>query len=232
MSYPLDYYNALAAWCTLTIGLALPMSAHLERRAARAAALAVVPLAGVVLFLTYSRAGLIGAAVAIVLAVLVVRHRWTAAAHAVGAVAVTAPVVALAHHHRSIADGSGADGAAIVAAGLVLAMAGCAALAMGPWTRGLDGVRVRSRLAHAIATVAVSALVAVTIVSVAGRAWSSFTAAPPPTPQDPVQRLGDLGGNRDGIWTSALDAFQAHPVHGTGAGTFESGSTAMAASPR
>ena len=221
LSYPLGYYNAVAAWSTLTIALALCLSAHMERTWTRAAALAVAPLAGLVLFLTYSRAGIVGAACAVMLTVVVARNRWTALAHAILAAAATAPVILLAREHRSIADATGTAGADLVAATLAAAMAVCAALAASSWSHRLDSSRVRNRYLQLGAICAIVLVAAATLPGLADRAWTSFTAPKEATSGDPVQRLGDLGGNRDEIWAAAIDAFEAHPLRGTGAGTFE-----------
>jgi tetratricopeptide (TPR) repeat protein len=56
----------------------------------------------------------------------------------------------------------------------------------------------------------------------AKRAWHSFKNPNVITQtNDPSQRLLSLSGTRYQLWKSALKAFQAHPLDGTGAGTFE-----------
>src|SRR5947207_762594 len=58
-------------------------------------------------------------------------------------------------------------------------------------------------------------------IAFGSRAWDSFTTPAQNTTTDPAARLTNLNGNRYLIWGSALAAFRAHPVEGTGAGTFE-----------
>ena len=224
LSYPLDYYNAMGAWGAVTGVLALVCSAHADRRATRAACLAVVPLAATVVFLTYSRAGIAGATLGLLIGIALARHRWTAAAHTLVAAASSVVAISVTRHYREIADGAGTRGAEVVAAVLIAGMLVCAVVASSPWLRRLDTVRAAPRLGRGVAA-AVGAAVLIVILaagpSQAERAWDAFDRPGEATPSDPVERLGTLSGNRSEIWASALDAFQANPLTGTGAGTFE-----------
>ena len=70
LSYPLGYWNAVACWGAMAIAIGLSMSAHGSRVALRATTLAPVPVAGLAVYLTYSRFG-----VAAVLIALLARWR-------------------------------------------------------------------------------------------------------------------------------------------------------------
>lgn len=220
LSYPLDYYNAMGVWGAVTVVLTLVSSAHADRRAARAACLALVPLAATVVFLTYSRAGIAGATLGLLIGIVLARHRWTAAAHTLVAVASAVVAISVTRHYREIADGAGTRGAAVVAVVMIAGMLSCAVVASSPWLRRLDTMRAAPRLGRGVAAAASFVLLAAAARQ-AGRAWDAFDRPGEATPRDPVERLGTLSGNRSEIWASALDAFQANPLTGTGAGTFE-----------
>ena len=62
LSYPLGYWNAVGAWAAMTLVMGLALSANRRSPALRCAALATTPLAGLVLYLTYSRGAVAAAA--------------------------------------------------------------------------------------------------------------------------------------------------------------------------
>ena len=88
LSYPFNYWNAVAAWGSMSTAMALAWSAHARHAAWRALALASVPVMVTVVYLTYSRAGAAGIAIGAVSAVVLARTRLVMLAHlAVAAVA-------------------------------------------------------------------------------------------------------------------------------------------------
>jgi hypothetical protein len=89
-----------------------------------------------------------------------------------------------------------------------------------------DRWRVRPPIARA--SLAASALVLIVWLTALGglsagrQAWDNFRRPDPViTSADPAARLGSLSGQRYRLWSSSLDAFKAHPLGGTGPGTFE-----------
>jgi tetratricopeptide (TPR) repeat protein len=53
-------------------------------------------------------------------------------------------------------------------------------------------------------------------------AWTDFKRPPAAgLVTDPATRLGNVSGTRYAIWKTAVKTFRAHPLDGTGAGTFE-----------
>lgn len=225
LSYPLGYWNATGAWAGMTTVLCLGWSAHARSALARGLTLAAVPLALVVAYLTYSRASLAGGAFGILVLLAVSRNRWTAVAHAIigGAGGVGAVLVVRGVH--PIADGTGTAGAgkvalAVLAAGLI---AGCLGAATG--VLGMDRVRLSRRAARrcrmTVGPIAAVGLVIASIAVLPG-AWRSFTTNyQPTTSTDPAARFTNLNSGRYLIYKAALQAFEAHPLDGTGAGTFE-----------
>jgi O-antigen ligase len=97
---------------------------------------------------------------------------------------------------------------------------------------GADRLRVPSRLFRAFAAVTTLLVVIAGVAfgpHLADRAWHSFIKGPGPRPTravrlagaNPTQRLSGLSGNRYPLWRAAAHEFQAHPLDGTGAGTFQ-----------
>ena len=225
LDYPLDYWNAVGAWCAMAIGAGLAWSAHARPPAVRAIALGTLPIAGTALYLTYSRGGVIGAGVAVLAVLALSRNRWTVLLHSLAAAAGTAAAILTVRGHPEIADATGGGGGVVVALVVVLAGLGCAAVAILGRRLGVDGLRLPRRTAGYAAPAAIAVLVALTLVFARGplsNAWDEFRNQQSATfGSDPAARLTSAGGNRNDVWGSAIDAFRAHPIDGTGAGTFE-----------
>jgi O-Antigen ligase len=226
LSYPFNYWNAVGAFAVMSIAMALAWSAHARRMSLRAAALACVPLCGATAYLTYSRAAVIGTAVALLLVLVFSRNRWVAFAHELGGAAGAALAILAIRGHHEIADATGNAGAGVVLLVILAGAAIAAATACITWAlHGDERWRLPARPARY--GVAAAVVLLVVLVPTAGHAeitkgWHSFKKLPPSeTSSDPAARLSSLNGNRYYIWRSALRAFKHHPVEGTGAGTFE-----------
>jgi len=225
LSYPFGYWNAIAAWGAMSVAFALAWSAHAASRVGRAAAMAVVPAAGAVIYLTYSRAGIGGGVIAVLAVLASSRNRLTVAVHTLLAVAGTAVAILVISHEPDIANATGTRGASTVLA----AVLGGGALAFaGVWLT--SGARVdqwspprrASRAAGLLAVVGVLAAGAVFVPHLATRVWQSFKSTAVITQSnDPSQRLLNLSGLRYPVWKSALNEFDQRPLKGGGAGTFQ-----------
>jgi hypothetical protein len=221
LSYPFNYWNAVGAFAVMSTGMAITWSAHARSPWLRAAVLACVPVCASTGYLTYSRAAVIGAALAVILILLLSRNRWVAAVHVLGGAAGSALPILAIRSHKEIADATGNAGAFVV---LLALLAGCliaAAFPVATWfLRGDERWRIASRTAR------IAVVLAVVIVPVAAHAeiskgWHQFKTHPSaPQSADPAARLSNLNGNRYFIWRSAYRAFKHHPIKGTGAGTF------------
>ena len=99
LSYPLGYWNGLACLCAMALAIGLVWSARARDIRVRCGIVALLPWAGLAVFLTYSRAGAISVAVALLAALVLSRARWTVAAHAavVGVASGMAILTARAH---------------------------------------------------------------------------------------------------------------------------------------
>lgn len=226
LSYPFDYWNAVAAWGAMAIAIGLTWSAHARTTAFRAAALAMVPVAGLAVYLTYSRGGIVGVALAIAAAIALGRNRWTTVVHAVAAGAGSGVAILAVRSNPAIADATGGEGGLGVAAALLLAGLGSAAVAWITTTIDVDRLRMPSRQARRAVPVAVAVAVALVALAVAGSGAigdvkRGFLDDELPEGSSGTERLATAGGDRNELWGSALDAFSSEPVSGIGSGAFE-----------
>jgi hypothetical protein len=225
LSYPFGYWNAVAAWGAMSATIGLAWSAHVRTRISRAAALAMVPTAVVATYLSYSRAGVVGICLGVIVVLASSRNRLTVVAHAVAAAAGATVAVLAIRGAPQIGHGTGDRGALTVAIVLVCAMVLGASTAWMTQALGIDHSRLPSRAVRSVSVaclVAALALGAIFGPSLVRRGWHSFTQEPAVAQSaDPAARLLSLSGTRYAVWKSAIAAFDAHPLDGTGAGTFE-----------
>ena len=221
LSYPLEYWNALAAWGAMSGGMMLAWSAHGERVATRSLALATLPIIVVCVYLTYSRAGAGGAVLGPVVAVLVARNRWTTMAHLVGAALACLPAVLVLRGRDQLLDGTGTGGSGAVALALVVSALLAAAVPLATRFAGADRLwRLPRRAARsATAGAVVAAVIAAVAVgpALADEAWDSFRSEE----RVDLSQGVSFGGNRHNIYDSTIAAFEEKPGQGFGAGTFE-----------
>jgi hypothetical protein len=225
LAYPFGYWNAVAAWGAMCTALALTWSVHDSSRVRRAAALGLVPVAGTMTYLTYSRAGLAGAALAVIAAIALSRGRVAALIHTAVAGAGTALAIAAVRGSSQIAHATGTRGAGWVFAALLFAGGAGALTALLTLrfrvTRWSPPPRFRRTVMIAVALVVVVAAAALG-PRLASHAWRSFKRPAVATASSsPTARLATLSSNRYIVWKSAIKAFDSHPLDGTGAGTFE-----------
>jgi hypothetical protein len=225
LSYPFGYWNAVAAWGAMSTTIGLAWSAHDRARARRAIALGLVPAAALATYLSYSRAGAAGTALGVVLVFAISRNRLTVLAHAAVAAAGAAAAILAVRAAPQIAHATGDRGSGTVVAVLVCATVVCLAAALVTRAVSVDGWRLPRRTARGLTA---GCLVAVLLVGVivgprlASKGWHSFTHPTALAPNaDPAARLLTLSATSYPAWKSALAAFDAHPLDGTGAGTFE-----------
>ena len=230
LNYPFYYWNAVGAWSAMAIAMALAWSAHAKALVTRAAFAAALPVCGLAVYLTYSRAGVAGGVAAALIVVVLSRNRWVAALHALGGGAGTAIAVLVTREHQAIVDASrSATGAGSVLAAL---LAGCllsAAIAVTTRLTGVDRLRLGRRLGGALA--AAGAVLALLILVTVGRdeveeGWDQFRGASLVTADtgpgaDPASRLTNFQSGRYQIWRSSLRAFESAELEGVGAGGFE-----------
>ncbi len=226
LNYPLNYWNAVAAWGAMTTALALAWSAHSRKAVLRAFALAAVPLAVTVDYLTYSRAGVGGVVIAVGVLLLAARTRAVMVIQIVVAGLASFVAIEAVRGAPAIAEATGTDGRGTVLLLLAVGMAGCAAVAVVLHALSADDqLRMPERIGRpaiagaVVVAVIVGAVVLPPVVSRAADEFNQTTIAA--DTDDPAARLTSAGGNRNNLWTSALDAFDSARFEGTGPGTFE-----------
>src|SRR5829696_5478777 len=228
LNYPFWYWNAVAAWGAMALAMALAWSAHARSLLVRIAYAGAIPLCVLTVYLSYSRAGVAGSALAVVAVIIFGRNRWLAAVHALVGAGAAALVILVVRNHEAIAKATGDAGAGAVLLALLGGAALCALAAIITWIARADRWRVSPQVAQVGVAVAVLvlAIAAVTVASdPISRGWDEFQAteqpAPNPQSRDPAARLTTLQGNRSNIWRSARRAFDSAPFEGVGPGTFE-----------
>jgi O-antigen ligase len=222
---PIGYWNALALVADVLLVLALSFAASARAVAVRAGGAALAYAAVVAVLLAASRAGVAAAVLGIVLWLWLRRDRVDAAllvlvaivpAGAVAGWAFTRP--ALVEDGRSHADRV-ADGAwfgLLLLAGGVLVALGARELGRRP----LPPARRRrvARLLRGLA-VAVALVTVVGLVANAGRIADEFRGEE--VRNDPGRFVSLSSNNRLAWWGEARDVFEADPLTGAGANTFE-----------
>ncbi|HEY7455766.1 MAG TPA: O-antigen ligase family protein, partial [Solirubrobacterales bacterium] len=233
LSYPLNYWNGLAA--LIAIGLPLLLWAASDAKSAllRGLAAAALPALILTLFFTLSRAGIAAAAIVLALYLALVSDRLPKLATlALGGAGGTVLIVA-ANQRDALQQGL-LNEAARQQGNEVLAMTIVICLivgAVGAWLSGALRAERRPRWAAVTRrqTLAVSAVAAVTVLVAAlaldapGRAadgWSEFKRGE--GPGKGTGRLASAAGqSRYQLWAAAVRENESAPLTGTGAGTFE-----------
>ncbi len=234
LSEPVGYWNALA----LVAAFALPGLLWLagDRRPwalpLSAAGIAVV---GVTLLLTYSRGGLLAAAMAaaVALAILPGRGRGLAALAAGGlgaawpaAYGLREPLLSTDAIPVALREDAGAGLGWRLAAGVAVAAALAPAIVWACRRLGLDAPGRPRRIAVAAALVLCLAVVAGAAASPQGRDWADERVAElrgeggDAVANDPGRLTSASGNQRRAWWGEAWRAFEDSPLIGQGAGGF------------
>jgi O-antigen ligase len=230
---PVGYWNELALLGDVAVGLALWIASARERRPpVRAAGAVLLYVASVAILLTYSRVGIALAVLVAVAWTVLERNRVEslAALLLAGAPGVGVFLYALSLHGVSKDHQSHAqrvhDGRVFllvaVVGGVLVALASLAA-ARAQERRPLNEIlRVRIERIALWAGAAAALAVVVLAVVFAGRIWDSFSNPVASQIANTPGRIGELSSsNRWTWWQEAWNAFTAHPLGGTGAGSFE-----------
>jgi hypothetical protein len=233
LSYPINYWNGLAA--LIAIGLPLVLQAASEARSVllRALAAAALPALGLTIFFTLSRGGIAAAAIALAIYLAVASDRLPKLLASIVAATGSAVLIAAAASRDALQEGLGSAVAEQQGDDLLLiAIAVCALAGLAQAAISLalaNDRRPRWTLVprhHALAaSIAGALLVLVLVVALdgPGRAsdgWDEFKRGG--GPGSGTERLGSVAGqSRYQLWRAALDQNAAEPLSGTGSGTFE-----------
>lgn len=230
LSYPLNYWNGLAACMALAVVALVWLSAHGRTPAGRAFSVAAIPAAGLTMFLTSSRGGV--AALAVGLAALVAlgpaRARLLVGA-VIGGIGAGG-LIAMANAREAFVDGrvdaAGAAGEGHTMFAVTLLIATAAGAARLVLDRPAARLTVPRGLAITAAVVAVAAAgVGLASADLGGRIddFKSPPADPGSSRGFVTRHLASAEGNgRYQFWTAGIDAFETEPLRGIGAGGYES----------
>ncbi len=233
LSYPLNYWNALAALVAIGIPLLLQLATGARSVAARALSAAALPALMLTLYFTLSRGGIAAAAIAVAIFLAVAADRLPKLLTLAPAAAGGALLILLAHQREELREGLSTalahdQGAELLWIGLLVcaavgliqaAIALLAARAERPrWTRPSKRA---SAIALGVAVLAV--LVVAGAANAPGRAsdaWSEFKSSG--GPGEGADRLSSVAGeSRYQFWSAAVDENSTAPLIGTGSGTFQ-----------
>lgn len=226
LSYPIGYWNGLAACVALAVPLLGWLGAQASDRVLRALAIAALPLPGLVIYLSSSRGGLIaalaGAAALLALGPSRIRLLSGLALGALGSGAL----ILVAREQPDLVDGLAT--AAAERQGAALGVAVLVTVVVIGVVHYLAEARI-GRLAiprppaRAIAVgVGILAIVGVIAIDPAER-FEEFKE-PPAVGEDRgglrANTVSAAGSGRYQFWTAAADAFSSEPLRGVGAGGF------------
>jgi len=230
LSFPVGYWNGLAA--LLAVGVPLCLGTAVSARAmwARAAALAAIPVLASGIYLTSSRGGAAAGVLAVAVLLAATGDRWRLLATGAAAAPGTALAVVLLANRHALVDGplggaaarsEGRSGAVIVALCCLLTAALLVPLErlLARWPRP-SATAGRAALA-----VVVLAVVAAVALAHPVRRFDDFRK---PIPATPIAGSGftnthlfsDSGSGRWQFWSAAWHEFASAPLAGGGAGSY------------
>jgi hypothetical protein len=237
LSWPLNYWNGLAALLALGLPLLLSIATAARTLRVQAAAAAAIPVVGLCGYLTFSRGGAIAAVVAVLTYLALTSDRFPKLATILVAASGTAILIAAAVHRPAIENGLANHAGSAQAMQLLIAIVlVCAAVALaqagigfaarhGTLPRALTISRSRARtlLAGAI----VLAMIAGLAVGAPGRIshiWHDFKSPPSAVVIGPgsLARFTSFSSDsRYQYWEVALKSTSGHVLTGAGPGTFQ-----------
>jgi hypothetical protein len=234
LSYPLGYWNGLAALLAMGMPLALVGATYSRRVLTSALAAAVVPVIALAAFYTLSRGGALEIAVGLVVLVALAPRRLALVPTLAITGGASALLVLIATRRNELEAGLLSETAAqqgdemllitlivCVAAGAAVGLLQAAIRSARPEAGRWSARRRRAGGAIAVTLVA-AALVAAFAAGAPGEvsdAWEEFKT---PHAGDDATRFGSASGSgRYQNWSAALDANQSEPLTGIGPGAYE-----------
>jgi hypothetical protein len=236
LSWPLNYWNALAALTDLGLPLLLALATSARTLRVQAAAAAGIPLVALCAALTLSRGGAIAGTIAMIVFLALAPERFPKLLSALVAAAGSAILIAGAFHRHALQHGLANSAAQQQAHSLLpailLVCAGVAVIQIGIGLAVRHGtpprwLTVSPARARVLLAAAVVALVAAGLVAGApgklDHVWRDFKNHATTNPsQNSVSRFGSTSGEgRYQFWTAAVHATNGRVLGGSGPGTFQ-----------
>jgi hypothetical protein len=236
LSWPLNYWNGLAALIALGLPLLLSIATSARALLTQAAAAAAIPLLALCGYLTASRGGAIAAGVALLAFLVLAPDRFPKLATMLIAAAGSALLITSAAHRSAIQRGLTDHGATVQGGQVIVTIVlVCVAVALAQVGIGLAArhgtlprlLRVPRRRARALLAggVAVALIAAVSLgaPSRLSRAWTDFKHPHGAAGAASLgARFDSFSGNgRYQYWKVAVQATSGRRLTGSGPGTFQ-----------
>jgi O-antigen ligase len=232
LSYPLNYWNGLAALMAMGIPLVLVIGAESRRLFTQALATAALPVMALAAFYTLSRGGAIEIGAALVVLLMLHPRRLNLLPTLILGGAGAALTIAAALQRDALQNNLGNAVAArqgdemlavvlVVCAGVgLIRVAVGLAIRSGLWPLPRVSRETAALLAGGLATAALVAAVAAGLPTRVTDAWHDFKN-PQVGASGPERFSSASGTGRYQLWESSLDAFSTDPLTGVAPGTFE-----------
>jgi hypothetical protein len=234
LAQPLGYWNGLSAYVVMGVLLALGFAARGSRLWMRALAAALVVPMGATFYFTFGRTGWFALAAALVAGVGFDRRRvqllvvMTCIVPIAGiGVWLASRYRGLTHMHATLAAAAHDGKRLVVWLALLAVVAACAAVGLAMLERHVPVPKSAKLAFVAVLALAIVGIAAVGAaheggpVSAVHKAWRGFKR-PPENPVNLNDRLLSISGDgRYDLWRVAWDDARAHPVLGSGAGSYE-----------
>lgn len=236
LSWPINYWNALAALLAFGLPVLLAIATSTRTLLARAVAAACVPMMVLCGYLTFSRGGALAATVAVLAFLALAPDRIPKLATTLVGAAGGAILIAAASQRSALEHGYVDAAARHQGAGLILPIllvcVGVGLAQVGIALADRHGTlprlfRVQPRQARFMVAGALAVIVVTAVLAGApGRlshAWNDFKhPTAPALSQSSLSRFGTLSGNgRYDYWRVAVHATSGHVLTGWGPGTFQ-----------
>jgi Flp pilus assembly protein TadD len=224
LSYPIGYWNGAGALLAVTAVLLSYAGIRGPTRGLRSAAIAVFPLAVLGLWLTSSRGA--GIALAIGLCILIAaspdrsRQLISVLVGAFGAAVLIVMAQQLADLTSGATDSAMRADGDLMSAVCVPVVAATGGLAWWADVRHLR-IDLSRRLAEILAALVLVVVVVGIVAADPSKRLHEFDKAPPARGGIAVNSADLSSNGRWQFWGEAIDAFEANPVEGVGAGGFE-----------
>ncbi len=238
-SWPLNYWNTIAAAAAMAIPLAVTLATRTGNRWLSGLAVAPIPLLALGLAFTLSRGGVVALAIGLAATVALTAPRPVVLRTMIAPALATGIVLGVALSSAAVTDAVGGPQqsdagrhillvAAFSTIGLALVQSGLASADAAHWA---PRFRRTSRRSAGVISSAAVLLVLVGLLAAGAPdrvadGWDRFrapTVATDGTDANSIDRLGSISSNgRYQIWSGAIDAFESAPLRGIGLGAWDS----------
>jgi hypothetical protein len=235
LAAPVGYWNALGCLAAVTALLALGLSSRARHAGIRALAAATVPLLLTTLYFTFSRASIVAGAAGLAAAVALDPQRLRFAAGALVALAPSVAVLALAWSSSALGGQDQMSGPANAQAHRIALVLMLAMLASAAAVLIFANLEKRVQLPRPVRLAFMVLLLILPLVALSApvlrygspgaairSVWRAFDSQSTTASSDARSHLLSFSGSGRPIqYRMALRDFHAHPLFGSGAGTYE-----------